>query len=200
MSTGLICKRSLYRAFAALVAFLFLGLVTLPSFAQVYSASLEELSKASTAIVVGKATSQRSFWTNDRSQIFTEVTLRVDETVAGNAATETVITIPGGRVGNAVYEVSDMPIFLAGEEVVVFLWQDASGRNLVTGGSQGRIGIDVDDQIQRRVVVNAPPLTRQVTIADDAGVNRTASDEAASQSEVLLLDQLVKRIKEVRER
>jgi hypothetical protein len=200
MLTGSIGRRAYCRASAVLAAFLFLGLTAVPSFAQIYAASLEELATTSSAIVVGKATSQRSFWTNDRSQIFTEVTLRVDETVAGDATTETIITIPGGRVGTSVYEVSDMPIFLEGEEVVVFLWQDASGRNLVTGGSQGRIGINLDDKIQQRVVVNAPPLTRTTGGLNPVDAQQATPDESVAPSEVLLLDQLVKRIKEVRER
>ena len=93
-----------------------------------------------------------------------------------------------------------MPVFLDGEEVVVFLWQDATGRTLVTGGSQGRIEIDLDDKIQRRVVVNAPPLTAKTGVRDPAEAALTAQDDAIAPREVLLLDQLIKRIKEVRER
>lgn len=184
-----------------------IALFTVPastSYSQVYHASLEELAKTSTAIVVGTTTGMRSFWNEDRSRIYTEVTLRVEENVAGNVGEETVITVPGGRVGNTMYEVSDMPVFLEDEEVVVFLWQDASGRQLVTGGAQGRIGVDTDEQLNRKVIREAPPTER---IAPSARTSQAAGARAAdadalepgAPEQVVLLDQFISRIRQLRD-
>jgi hypothetical protein len=128
----------------------------------------------------------------------TEVTLRVDENVAGDSGSETVITIPGGRVGNALYEVSDMPVFIEGEEVVVFLWQDASGRNLVTGGAQGRLGVSVDERTQQRIIQTATPLAPQVRQLQQANVG--VDDTASASLQKVPVDQLIKRIRDARER
>ncbi len=179
------------RTTAALFFAASIGLSTHSSSAQIHQASLEELATTSTSVVVGKTTDVRSFWNAERTRILTEVTLQVDNQVAGAAAAQTVITIPGGRVGNALYEVSDMPVFVEGEEVVVFLWQDASGRNLVTGGSQGRIGIEVDAVSQRRVAV-----TSEATAEHAGGIVGEASDMPAKK---VPLEQLIDRIRSARE-
>lgn len=127
--------------FAAVICLLFIAQT---ASAQVHTVSLEELSKSSTSIVVGTTQEMRSFWNDSRSQILTEVTIRVSESVKGQAPTETVVTVPGGQVGNTLYEVSDMPVFVDEEEVLVFLWEHPTGRNLVNGGPQGKIEIVAD--------------------------------------------------------
>ena len=161
--------------------------------AQIQTASLEDLSRVSTAVVLGKTTGKRSYWNESRTRILTEVTLQVDEEIAGRTGSETTITIPGGRVGNTLYEVSDMPVFVEGEEVLVFLWQDDQGRNLVTGGVQGRLGVRRDEMLQQRVVTVQPPPVHEAATSTSGA----ATDESPEQ--VILLDQLVRQIKELRE-
>lgn len=178
------------RRFLVILVFT-LALTGTRSTAQVYEASIEELAQTSTSVVVGKAIDVRSFWNDDRTAIMTEVKLQVDERVGGDSASETIITIPGGRVGNSLYEVSDMPTFIEGEEVVVFLWQDPSGRNLVTGGAQGRIGITLDEKLGRRVL-KTDITTPQLQIAVD--------DPATAPRQKVFVDQLIERIKEAREK
>lgn len=131
---------------------LFLLVPAREAVSQVRQATLEELSRSSTAVVVGKAVRKQSVWNESRTKIFTEVTLQVEESVKGSAAGETTITIPGGRIGNTLYEVSDMPVFVEGEQVLVFLWQHPSGKTLVTGASQGKMAV-VDDGLRGRMVV-----------------------------------------------
>ena len=80
-----------------------------------------------------------SFWNDKHDKIFTRVKISVDMTIKGESSNEKVILIPGGRVGNIIYEVSDMPVFAEGEETVVFLWQHPSGENLRSCRHWGRI-------------------------------------------------------------
>jgi hypothetical protein len=110
--------------------------------AQVARMQLDELSRVSTSVVQGTATRSRSVWNADRTQILTEITVAVSDQLKGSGSSETVITIPGGQIGNVRYEVSDMPSIEEGEEVLLFVWKHPSGRNLITGGVQGKLEIE----------------------------------------------------------
>ncbi len=125
--------------------FLFLLVILISPFressAQMLKVSADELTKASTFVIHGETTSIRSYWTDDRRYIMTDVTIRVQDTVRGQSSSETIITVPGGRVGSTLYEVSDMPVFAEGEEVIVFVSRHESGLNLVVGGSQGMMKV-----------------------------------------------------------
>jgi hypothetical protein len=112
--------------------------------AQVAKMEMDALTKESTSIVHGICTGKSSFWNESRDKIFTRVTLQVSEVVKGEQVKETTILIPGGRVDNIIYEVSDMPLIQKDEEMVLFLWQHKSGMNLVTGGLQGKVTIKSD--------------------------------------------------------
>lgn len=143
-------------------AVLLVAVLTAPPrdvFAQAREMTLEELTTTSTAVVLGRAESSRSFWNDARTQILTEVRIRVDESVKGGAGGETVVTIPGGRVGNTAYEVSDMPVFVDGEQVLVFLWEHPSGRQLVTAGAYGKL--DVVESTGEPVVRGAAALVKE---------------------------------------
>ena len=154
-------KRTLSRTIRLQVLGLLSLTVLLPTWetnGQARKTSLEELTHTSTAVVLGKATRLQSFWNEDQSKILTEVTIHVEEQVKGNAEAETTVTIPGGRVGNTVYEVTDMPVFVDGEESLVFLWQHPSGRQLVTAGTRGKFQVVDDRQLGKRVVLGLTGL------------------------------------------
>jgi len=128
---------------------------------QAHATSLEELTRTSTAVVLGKTTRMESYWNEEQTRIFTEVTIQVEEQVKGQGEAETTITVPGGRIGNTLYEVSDMPVFVEGEQMLVFLWRHPSGRQLVTAGTQGKLSVVEDRQPGKRVVVGMSRLFQQ---------------------------------------
>lgn len=161
-----------------------------PASGQVRKVSLEELARSSTSVVVGETMSTRSFWAEDGSQILTEVTVRVDQQIKGTASEEAIITIPGGQVGNTVYEVSDMPIFADGEEVVVFLWAHPSGKQLVTGASQGKLSVEADPATGAKVVSGTALQLRDLPPGETA----RASEQR------LPLNELVDAVKQAGER
>ena len=88
----------------------------------------------------------------------TDVTLEVESSLKGSASGRTVVTIPGGRVGSTLYEVSDMPVFIEGEEVVVFVWRGANGVSTVTGGVLGKLTVFDDKANNSRMVMGAGQL------------------------------------------
>ena len=143
--------------------------------AQVKKMSAQELTNESTSILYGKCTRLESTWTEDRSMILTRVTVVPEQYLKGNLGNEVTITVPGGQVGDIIYEVSEMPAFQKGEEVFAFIWQNPSGMNLVTGGYQGKLQIRTDvktglktlegrqlGKIAPRKLPQAPTTTGQV--------------------------------------
>lgn len=123
------------------------------SFAQLAKVSIDEMTGASTSIVHARTSSVRSYWTENEKYIMTDITLEVESALKGSASSRTVVTIPGGRVGSTLYEVSDMPVFVEGEEVVVFVWRRPDGFSTVTGGVMGKLTVVNDRENNIRMVV-----------------------------------------------
>jgi len=115
--------------------------------------SAKDLTKESNAVLYGKCTVKRCEWNENRSIIYTYVTISPEEYIKGNLGSEAVIAVPGGRVDDIIYEVSEMPVFTEGEEVVAFIWTNPAGKNLVTGGFQGKLKIEKDKVTGKRMVL-----------------------------------------------
>jgi hypothetical protein len=120
--------------------------------AQIQEMSNEELALESTSIVYGTCTHMESAWTENNEMIFTTITVVPEHYLKGNMESEINITVPGGQVGDIVYEVSEMPVFQKGEEVFAFIWKHPSGLNLITGGSQGKMKIEKDAKTGKKTV------------------------------------------------
>jgi hypothetical protein len=127
--------------------------------AQLKKMSVEEMTTESTSILYGKCTKVESAWSGNQDIILTTVTVVPDAYLKGNFGSEVTITVPGGRVGDIIYEVSDMPIFTEGDDVFTFLWKHPSGMNLVTGGTQGKLDIVADQNSGVRLVNKRQPGT-----------------------------------------
>jgi hypothetical protein len=120
--------------------------------AQVIKMSDKDLTERSTAVLYGKCSKVKSEWNDKKDLIFTQVTLVPEEYIKGNLGSEAVITVPGGQVDDILYEVSEMPVFIEGEEVVAFISTNSGGKNLVTGGYQGKMKIEKDKKTGKRMV------------------------------------------------
>ncbi|MFT5142378.1 MAG: hypothetical protein ACI80V_002370 [Rhodothermales bacterium] len=142
--------------------------------AQLARMTLDDLANTSTSIVHGQATASRAVWNADGTQILTEVTVQIQDQLKGAGGSTTVITIPGGQIGNVIYEVSDMPSIDEGEEVLVFVWQHPSGRNLVTGGTQGKL------LVERASALALPQVTGLFGLAGAAVDKRPTADAPAA--------------------
>lgn len=134
------------------VVICFFPLSQAESNAQVIKMSAKQLTKESTAVLYGKCTGKRCEWNENNSIIYTYVTIATEEYVKGNLGSQPVVAVPGGRVGDIIYEVSEMPVFTEGEEVVAFICTGPSGKNLVTGGYQGKMKIIKDKLTGKRMV------------------------------------------------
>jgi len=138
-----------------LVIFCFLLLSQAESKAQVIKMSDKDLTERSTAVLYGKCSKVKSEWNDKKDLIFTQVTVVPEEYIKGNLGSSAVITVPGGQVGDILYEVSEMPVFVEGEEVVAFISTNPAGKNLITGGYQGKMKIEKDKKTGKRIVQGA---------------------------------------------
>jgi len=123
--------------------------------AQVIKMSSKDLTDKSTAVLYGKCSKVKCEWNDKKDKIYTYVTVVPEAYIKGNLGSEVTITVPGGQVGNILYEVSDMPFFVEGEETVAFIWKNPAGKNLVTGGYQGKMKIEKDSKTGKRMVSGA---------------------------------------------
>lgn len=123
--------------------------------AQVIKMSAKDLTDKSTAVLYGKCSKIKCEWNDKKDKIYTYVTIIPEAYIKGNLGSEVTITVPGGQVGDIVYEVSDMPFFVEEEEAVAFVWKNPAGKNLITGGYQGKIKIEKDSKTGERMVTFA---------------------------------------------
>jgi hypothetical protein len=138
-----------------LLAISFLFFQITESKAQVIKMSAKDLTDKSTAVLYGKCSKVKCEWNDKKDKIYTYVTVVPEAYIKGNLGSEVTITVPGGQVGNILYEVSDMPLFVEGEEAVAFVWTNPAGKNLVTGGYQGKMKIEKDSKTGKRMVTDA---------------------------------------------
>jgi hypothetical protein len=143
-------KQIINLAFWAIICFLLLPQEE--SKAQVIKMSAKDLTERSTAVLYGKCSKVKSEWNDKKDIILTQVTVVPEEYIKGNLGSEAVITVPGGQVGDILYEVSEMPLFVEGEEVVAFIWTNPAGKNLITGGYQGKMKIEKDKKTGKKMV------------------------------------------------
>lgn len=142
----------------------------------------EELADTADTIVVGTCIAGESVWVG--KNIYTKVTLAVEDTVKGNAVQQVVVMVPGG-VGEVtgdlgtlpvVQKVEGAPTFYDGEKVFVFLEDASSLGNFgpssyqVSGFSQGKLAVIPDAQGNERVVRNL----EGVTFSDGSHAEATA--------------------------
>ena len=81
-----------------------------------------DLIDTAASIIVGRVSAMQSHWDPGRQQIFTDITLSLDEVLAGPALPPTItIRQPGGRVGGLEWRIDGAPEFHAGEKALLFL-------------------------------------------------------------------------------
>jgi hypothetical protein len=113
--------------------------------------TFDALVRASSAVVVGTATEERTVWEGGR--IYTYSHIHVDSAVAGELAEngEAWVRTMGGIVGKVGQIVDGEPVFTVGRPSLVFLHRSSSGPFVVTARAQGQFGIYADEQSRLRL-------------------------------------------------
>jgi hypothetical protein len=120
--------------------------------AQVKKMTSKDMTEVSTAVLYGKCKKIKCEWNENRSAIYTYVTIAPEGYIKGNLGQEVIVMVPGGRVDDILYEVSETPFFIEDEDVVAFIWTNPKGKNLITGGFQGKMKIEKDENTGKRYV------------------------------------------------
>lgn len=107
--------------------------------------TLEQLAAKANSILVGKVTNIACYQ-EGKGNIYTLVTLSVEQTIKGETEGEVVIRVLGGEVGELEMMVTDTPSFQVGERAVVFL-DKGEGIFTVVGGFQGKFTIDENNMV-----------------------------------------------------
>jgi len=104
----------------------------------------DELAQRATAIMRVRCLGSASVWRN--GEIWTDTEFEVLEVSKGTTSGIVRVSLPGGRVDHLQSRVDGVPVFRAGEEAYLFLW-DANGRETyVLGWTQGTFRIAHDPQ------------------------------------------------------
>ena len=92
------------------------------SLSQQLSTEINALTKGADAILIGKVSEKNSRWNKDKTRIYTDVSINVDEYLKGNISQNTIlITHLGGEVGDVGELYTHMPTFKEKEEVLLFV-------------------------------------------------------------------------------
>jgi hypothetical protein len=103
----------------------------------------EELIQKSEAVLMGVITKINCAWADDHSQIYTYVTLDVQDQFKGQpVGEEFVVQIPGGTVGEMTQWVSDTPRLSVGMRVVLHSFMQDNGYNWIYGWEKGVLQVE----------------------------------------------------------
>lgn len=128
--------------------------------AQTRRLPLEELSKKSELIVTGTVVDQRAEWNEEKTKIYTRVTIAVDEYHKGERSENTItVTHLGGEVGEVGELYTGTARFEKDEEVFLFLKKDQKGNYRVTGSNLGKYKIQHDQRTGQKVIGRNRTLT-----------------------------------------
>ncbi|TKJ48031.1 hypothetical protein CEE34_00960 [Candidatus Aerophobetes bacterium Ae_b3a] len=123
--------------------------------------SIEELTSQADSILIGKVKKIESRWNEEKTLIYTYVTVSVKQHTKNLSGVgevqEIIVKVPGGEVGDIGLKVSDSPQFREGEEVFLFLRMEKLPLFSVVGLFQGKYTIE-EDRVKNRILGLEVPL------------------------------------------
>ena len=145
-----------------LFVFLLLSGFKSTSLSQTIQSDIQSLSKGADVILTGKVTKQNSSWNKDKSRIYTDVTLEVEEYLKGNNGNKTlVVTTPGGEVGEVGELYTHMPRFSKDEEVLLFVKKDTKDMNYkVLNGEDGKMTLYTDKKTGEKITSSNKKISK----------------------------------------
>ncbi len=131
---------------SVLIFLLLTGLFAPQTSALMVRKNIEELTSQADSILIGKVKKIESRWNEEKTLIYTYVTISVKEhtkALSGMAEVkEVIVKVRGGEVGDIGLKVSGTPQFREGEEVLLFLKREKLPLFSVTGLFQGKYTIE----------------------------------------------------------
>lgn len=143
----------------SIVAMIFLGTFFIKCSKSYATRELQQttldIARNSENIVVAKCISSESRWNEQGSFIYTYLTFKVEDNVEGKSTDESLtLRFLGGRVGDIVQTVPDMPEFSEDEEVLLFLGpKNNSGYHTLSSIENGVLRIRTDSETGEKIVI-----------------------------------------------
>lgn len=165
----------------ASILLLLMGLGTGPALALTLEmASVQELAIESELIVTGRIASIEYVWEDETHRaINTLLTVEVDSYVKGDGNATVVVRQLGGHIGNFGDEIPGVPLFDAGEEVVLFLIK-FNGEYWIHSMALGAFRVSSEETGQK-IVYNYLPDVMVV----DSGTKQLLPGETVFKAEAL---------------
>lgn len=116
---------------------------TLASATTVIPMSVEDITRASSSVIQGRAINSRTAWNAEHTVIYTYTRFRVNRALKGKASDIVVVKQMGGHADGYAQKVSGVRYWADGEEAVLFLRpsEKNDGTLVVTGLMQGNFAV-----------------------------------------------------------
>ncbi|MBI4529243.1 MAG: matrixin family metalloprotease [Deltaproteobacteria bacterium] len=138
--------------------FLYLGVSFHASATTVIPVDDPAMAEDAVAIVEGTVTAIKSYWEESEQQIFTAITLSVEDVLKGElAGNELTIKQAGGTIADVHSWITGNPEFFVGEKVLMFLSQNQDGTLRIAHLYQGKYSVLVDSVTQEEVASQEIP-------------------------------------------
>ena len=170
--------RHVYRALTILTLFATLLTPQMATATVVVPVADRDMTQQASIIVIGKITKLKSSWDKNHQQIFTKITLSVDEVLKGNLKKRRLtVTQFGGVVDDVEAWIDGNAQFTEGEKVLLFLDRQENGRLGVLHLYQGKFSIFTDPETGAELAYReAHPEGVQVLPEDHASERRAATE------------------------
>ncbi|GMV91951.1 MAG: hypothetical protein AMXMBFR82_17290 [Candidatus Hydrogenedentota bacterium] len=163
MLAGRYLRRRNARAASALLLAGGMCLMAAPADALLLPYDISDYMERSSDVIHGDVTSVESYWTENNTQIVTDVTVCVKTAIKGSQNEGGLVhfQLPVGRVGAVGRFSPEIPNFKRGEEVVLFLNCGERGFT-ITGGVAGKYAVKADARSGKKYVlpVSFPGMDR----------------------------------------
>jgi len=154
-----------------------------------------ELTRGATAIVVARVLAIQSSWLASARQVVTDVTVGIDEVLAGDVPERSVsVRMSGGRIGSLDVGIPGTPEFRVGETALLFLREDRDRRLRVAHLYQGKFSVVVDSLTGRELALRAPAEGVSVLVPDGS----SGAAMTADTGEVRRLDDIRRLVRALR--
>ena len=120
---------------------------------------LAALSRGADLVVLGAGRSATVRWNAEKTRIYTDTVVAVEQTVKGAAVKEVVVRQLGGEIDGLGMIASGVLHLNPGEEVVLFLGPDQDGYRRILGLWQGRFTVLTDPADGKKWVNALPDLS-----------------------------------------
>jgi hypothetical protein len=147
--------------------------------------SVEDLTRAASAVIEGQATETWTSWNAVHTRIYTFTRVRVSQTLKGPALDTVVVKQLGGSAGGYTQHVSGVRPMQAGEDALLFLRPSEAhdGTMVVVGLMQGHFRFARDSQTGSTLVSNGVLGAEEVQSASSKVENYRGSSLTLGQIE-----------------